>query len=154
MHQTKAVSSHHVYVLSSTMVLPVRHVLVRTKAGVRLTNTLVKPDASKYLFQLIACWVILHAFLLSADVFQNNLFQKILSGISAECQTVWIQIRPDESSGLIWVWTVCKGYQQTALAGKELQDFEQIVATATHNDHNPNTLMYLQSNRSWAVTQK
>ena len=77
MHLTKGVSSHHVYVLSSTMVLLVRHVLVRTKAGVRLTNTLVKPDASKYLFQLIACWVILHAFFLSsADVFQNKLFQK------------------------------------------------------------------------------
>ena len=25
------------------------------------------------------------------------------------CQTVWIQIRPDV---LIWVQTVCKGYQQ------------------------------------------
>ena len=28
------------------------------------------------------------------------------------CQTVWIQIRPDILSGLIWVQTVCKGYQQ------------------------------------------
>ena len=30
-----------------------------------------------------------------------------------ECQTVWIQIRPDKRSGLIWTQTVCKGYQQT-----------------------------------------
>ena len=30
---------------------------------------------------------------------------KILLG----CQTVWIQIRPDVLSGLIWVQTVCKG---------------------------------------------
>ena len=29
------------------------------------------------------------------------------------CQTVWIQIRPDILSGLIWVQTVCRGYQQT-----------------------------------------
>ena len=32
-------------------------------------------------------WEILHAFLLSADFFQNNFFFKILSGISSECQT-------------------------------------------------------------------
>ena len=29
-----------------------------------------------------------------------------------ECQTVWIKIRPDIMSGLIWVQTFCKGYQQ------------------------------------------
>ena len=39
-------------------------------------------------------------------------FQKNLSGIPSECQTVWIQIRPDILSGLIWVQTVCKGYKQ------------------------------------------
>ena len=33
--------------------------------------------------------------------------------IPSGCQTVWIQIRPDILSGLIWVQTVCKGYQQT-----------------------------------------
>ena len=27
-------------------------------------------------------------------------------------------------SGLIWVQTVCKGYQQTTLVGKELTNFE------------------------------
>ena len=31
----------------------------------------------------------------SADYFQNQLSPKILSGIPSECQTVWIQIRPD-----------------------------------------------------------
>ena len=50
----------------------------------------------------------------SADFFfQNYFFQKILSGILSECQTVWIQIRADILSALIWVQTVCKGYQQT-----------------------------------------
>ena len=48
----------------------------------------------------------------SADFFQNQLFQKILSGALIECQTVWIQIRTDILSVLIWVQTVCKGYQQ------------------------------------------
>ena len=34
-------------------------------------------------------------FLSSADFLQNQPFRKILSGIPSECQTVWIQIRPD-----------------------------------------------------------
>ena len=38
---------------------------------------------------------IFHAFLSSADLFQNQLFRKILSRIPSVCQTVWIQIRPD-----------------------------------------------------------
>ena len=44
-------------------------------------------------------------FLLSADFFQNNFFRKILSGIQSECQTVWIQTRPDILSVLIWAQT-------------------------------------------------
>ena len=46
-------------------------------------------------------------FLLSANIFQN-----ILPGITSECQTAWIQIRPNILSDLIWVQTVCKEYQQ------------------------------------------
>ena len=37
---------------------------------------------------------------------------KVLGTLS-ECQTVWIQIRTDILLVLIWVQTVCKGYQQT-----------------------------------------
>ena len=60
-------------------------------------------------------------FLLSADIFQNQLFQKILSGIPSECQTVWIQIRTDRKSVLIWVQACLQMLQkQTALVGKEL----------------------------------
>ena len=40
----------------------------------------------------------------------------------SDLQTVWIQIRPDVLSGLMSVQTVCKGYQQTTLVGKELRD--------------------------------
>ena len=35
--------------------------------------------------------------------FQNQLFQKKISGIPSECQTVWTKIRPDILSGLIGV---------------------------------------------------
>ena len=47
-----------------------------------------------------------------------------LSGIPvpSECKTFWIQIRPDVLSGLILIQTVCKGYQQTTLGGKELRN--------------------------------
>ena len=54
----------------------------------------------------------------SADFFRNQLFRKILSGIVLECQTVWIQIRPDI---MAWVQTVCKGNQQMRQVGKELK---------------------------------
>ena len=46
--------------------------------------------------------------------FQNQQVQNIISGKLLQCQTVWIQIRADVLSFLIWVQTVCKGYQQTA----------------------------------------
>ena len=41
----------------------------------------------------MAYWVIFHVcFLSSADIFQNKLFEKVLSGIPSECQTF---VRPD-----------------------------------------------------------
>ena len=58
-------------------------------------------------------------FLSSADFFKQ-LFSKILSGIQSECQTDWIQIRTDILSGLIWVQSVCEGYEQRTLVGNEL----------------------------------
>ena len=69
---------------------------------------------------LFACCVILHAILSSAAFFNVNVFKKKKKkkkkkntfGTLSECQTVWIQIRTDILSGLIWVQTVCKGYQQ------------------------------------------
>ena len=58
--------------------------------------------------------------------FQNNSFKNILS----KCQAVWIQIRPVILLGLIWVWNVCRGYQQTTPAGKELVNMGQIKTAA------------------------
>ena len=52
-----------------------------------------------------ACWY-----------FSKSTFWKIISGIPSEWQTVWIQFRPDVLSGLMWVQTVCKGYQQTTFS--------------------------------------
>ena len=66
------------------------------------------------------------AFLSSADFFQNKIFPKILSGIPSECQTDWIQIRPDILSGLIRVQTVCKNYQQTTLVGRVNVSFGEV----------------------------
>ena len=50
--------------------------------------------------------------------FQNNFRKNKLSEIPSECQTVWILIRPYILSGLIWIKTVCKGYQQRTLVGR------------------------------------
>ena len=60
-------------------------------------------------------------FLSSADSFQNQHFWNILSGILQSVKTVWIQARSDILSGLIWAQTVCIGYQQKTLVGKELK---------------------------------
>ena len=35
--------------------------------------------------------------------FKINFFKNLLSGIPSECQTVWILIRPNVKSGLIWI---------------------------------------------------
>ena len=64
-------------------------------------------------------WTLTHCLQLFV-FFQNQHFLKLLSWIPSEYQAVWTQIRPDTLLGLIWVQTVCKGYQQTTLVGKEL----------------------------------
>ena len=52
-----------------------------------------------------ACWVIVHAFLSSA-IFFFNFKKKNMIRV-----TVFIKIRPDILSALIWTQSVCKGYQ-------------------------------------------
>ena len=64
-------------------------------------------------------WDFFPAFLLHADLIKNQLFFLILSEYH-QCQTVWIQIRPNRTLlGLIWVQTVCNSYQQKLLGDKE-----------------------------------
>ena len=60
-------------------------------------------------------------FFVVCRIFSKSTFQKILSGIPLECQTVWTLIRPDDLWGLIWIQTVCQDYQQTTLVDKELR---------------------------------
>ena len=58
------------------------------------------------------------------DNHKSSIFKKnIISGIPSECQTLWIQIRPDILSGLKWVQTVCKDFQQMTRVGKEFSKF-------------------------------
>ena len=56
-----------------------------------------------------------------ANLIRNNghTSRKTLSRIRSEWQTVWIQIRPDILSGLIWIQNVCNNYQQTTLVGNK-----------------------------------
>ena len=57
---------------------------------------------------LFACWVIFHAFVSSADFFQNKFFWKILLRNTIRVSN---SLDPDQAyilSGLIWVQTVCK----------------------------------------------
>ena len=59
--------------------------------GIKIAES--EPIQERYAKLFLAYWVVLHAFSPSADFFQTQLFQKILSGIPSECQTVWIQTR-------------------------------------------------------------
>ena len=77
--------------------------------------------------------IILHAFLSSADFLQGHFLKKKLSEIPSESQTVWNHIRPNVLSGLIWVQTVCKGYQQKTLVSKELS-YLTVVPTQSDSD--------------------
>ena len=52
---------------------------------------------------------LLHA--VSCSCFCLLTLKKTFSGTLSECQTVWIQIRTDIMSVLIWVQTFCKGYR-------------------------------------------
>ena len=86
-----------------------------------IKNRILHDMALTYKFQLFACWKIIYDFLSSANFLKINFFKEIISGIpSHQSQTICIQIRPHQVSGLIWIHIVCKGYQQTTLASKEL----------------------------------
>ena len=48
-------------------------------------------------------------------------FLKNLSGTLSECQTVWIEIRTNILSVLLWVQTVCKDYHQKTEAATSMK---------------------------------
>ena len=86
---------------------------------------------------LLACWVILHAFYVSpAEFFKIYIFKEFFWEYD-QCQTLRIQIRTDILSVLIWVQTVCKGYQQTTkvtVQGKSQGHHHRLInmAAITH----------------------
>ena len=55
-------------------------------------------------------------------IFSKSTFPIFFSAVPSQCQTNWIQIRPDVLSGLIWVKSVCNVYEQTTLVGNELNN--------------------------------
>ena len=81
---------------------------------ITLRDSLLIESRWRYVNYLTPC-LLSNFRLLIVFFFQNHLFRKNLSGIPSECQTVWIQIRPDILSGLIRVQSVWKGYQHTRL---------------------------------------
>ena len=93
--------------------------------------------------QLFACWVISRDFFLSSVdfFFFLEIFfffkkkKKNLLGIPSECQTIWIKIRPDVLSGLIWVQSVCKGYQQTTIVATSGERINQILVLSWFMQH-------------------
>ena len=47
----------------------------------------------------------------SCTLYHCAIFNSLNAGfLPSGCQTIRIEIRPDNLSGLIWVQTVCKGY--------------------------------------------
>ena len=66
--------------------------------------------------------------------FSKLAFSKHFFRVYHLSQTVWIQIRPDIPSCLIWVQAVCSDYQKTTLAGTHLlayylkSDFQDILS--------------------------
>ena len=91
--------------------------LINTLIVLLLNLEIVFGEGKFIRISLFACWVIMRAYLTSADFFQNYFFRKVLSEIPSECQIVWIQIRPDILSGLIWIQSVCICYWHTTQVG-------------------------------------
>ena len=91
-----------------------------------LPKTFGPATQNTHIFYLaLPYWVILHSFIVVFRLFfKINFFGKIHSGTPSECQTVWIQIRTDTVSALIWVQTVCKGDKKSPLTWKELNIYE------------------------------
>ena len=72
--------------------------------------------------KLLVCLEFFKKILSSTDFFQNQLFWKILSEIQSECQTYWLQIRPDRNVGPDLGQNCLQSYQQTTAADKELSN--------------------------------
>ena len=94
----------------------------KRKSNCHLESCIIQ-KRKMYILALITCLMFLltlcmlgnFSYFLSPADFFKIFKKKIFSGVPSECQTDWIQIRTDILSVLIWVQTVCKGYQQRTL---------------------------------------
>ena len=84
----------------------------------------------EYFDQLLDFQILFLLFLHTLLLSHILLFGCWIFSIPSECQTVWIQIRPDILSGLIWVLTVFKSYQQTTkcLTGSGFKLFAKVIS--------------------------
>ena len=90
----------------------------------KFTTSLIAEPSVHNVFKLFAYWVILYFFCRLPIFPPKSTSLKILSGKPPECYTVWIQIRSELLSGLIWVQAVSNSYQMTTLVGK--RKFENV----------------------------
>ena len=85
--------------------------------------------------------------LLSARFFSSQI--KRLSGTSSECQTVWIQIRPDFLLALIWDQTACNSHQQQTKVSRER--LKGMMCLPTFQYHKQQQLLHCchEKNHTW-----
>ena len=67
-------------------------------------------------FPLTFLRIVNFCMLLSSFKFRTKTTRK-----QSKCLSLWIKVRLDVLSGLIWVQTIFNGYQQKTLTGKEIQ---------------------------------
>ena len=98
------------------------HLLLKCRAATNINHWLTvqsrwfKNDILAKKFILISFWIFQYFFYYSFTLNYCAIFYSLdawIFLIPTGCQTIWILIRPHIMSGLIWVQTVCKGYQQT-----------------------------------------
>ena len=77
--------------------------------------------------------------------FKINFFEKFFQEFHS-CQTGWIQIRPDIFSGLIWIQTSSKGYQQKTLVGRELRKYRCKMIQLSYTEPHFQRKMVLEDN--------
>ena len=100
---------------------------------IEITNALILQGTKFYNIQLCMLGNF-HSFKFCCRLltfFKIN-FKKNLSGKLSVCQMVWIQIRTDVVSVLIWVQTVCKGYEQMTKVAASKEGASALI-TGTQN---------------------
>ena len=94
-------------------------------------------------------------FFVICGFFLINFFKQNLSGIPSECLTAWVQIRSDKNSGLVWVQTVCKGYQQmtkVATSRERVKSYQNCVRVIMKNSEVSRLQLDAIECRTWSAS--